>query len=54
MLDCPPRSHTWNLTFLMVTLSTLNPMANVAITKHATRAYSVWLQRSRQSRDRGG
>ena len=27
MLVCPPRSQTWNLMFLYVTVSTLNPIA---------------------------
>ena len=27
MLVCPPKSQTWNLRFLYVTVSTLNPMA---------------------------
>ena len=27
MLVCPPKSHTWNLILLYVTVSTLKPMA---------------------------
>jgi hypothetical protein len=27
ILVCPPKSHTWNLRFLYVTVSTLKPMA---------------------------